>query len=361
MADLMKLMEKEMADPNFSWKRVMESCKTLEAKGQLKEAIPESMFGQLLRAGIQNIANQWYKIVPVIYPDLVQEVSSDKRQEWYAPLYRPNLPKQVSAGGEFEESGMKGVDREIVNYKFGRIEAFERELFDDDQTGQVKTRAGQMGENIKILEEIYVTGKLTGAAFSYGPISVPASDYTTTISTGASVSGVYSTSVGNRPATFAYLGQTTLENADIALQNMVDPLGNRMMVLPNTLVVSSADKFNAAKLLQSALQPSIPGVAGSDFTAQGGVTGYTNTINPLQGLYTLKVDRFLTSKSWYLMEAKKGLIFQRRDPLEVVQELPASGKGFSEDAYRFRTRVRFGCEWIECRFTYQGNDGTAQS
>jgi len=358
MADLMKMMEEEMKLPNFSWKRVMESCKALEAKGQLREAIPETAFGQLLRAGIQNIANQWYKNVPVIYPDLVQEVASDKRQEWYAPLYRPQLPKQVNNGGEFEESNMKGVDREIVNFKFGRIESFERELFDDDQTGQIKTRAGQMGENVKILEEIYVAGKLSGAAFTFGDITVPASDYTTTDSTGAAVNGVYSVAVGNRPVAFGALGQTTLESADIALHNMLDPLGNRMMVLPNTLVVSTADKFNAAKLLNSTLQPSVPGTAGSTTisNAPSGATGWTNTVNPLQGLYDLKVNRFLTSGSWYLMEAKKGLIFQRRDALEVVQELPASGQAFSQDAYRFRTRVRFGVEWVECRFTYQGHN-----
>lgn len=348
--------DKNIFNPNFSFKRMREACFKAEQKGELRETIAETAFGQLLRAGIQLIANNWYKIVPVVYPDLVQEVASDKRQEWYAPLYRPQLPKIVSAGGEFEESNMMGVDRELVNWKFGRIEAFERELFDDDQTGQIRQRAGYMGENMKIVEEIYVTAKLTSAAFTFGDLVVTASDYTTPDTTGT-LRGVYSTQVGNRPVAFGSLSQPSLEAADIALQNILDPLGNRMLVLPNTLVVSTADKFNAAKLLNSSLQPSVPGAAGQTAsTASSGGTGWTMTINPLQGLYDLKVARFLTSGAWYLGEAKKGLVFQRRDPLEVIQELPASGKAFSEDAYRFRTRSRFECEWVESRFWYQGHN-----
>lgn len=349
--DINKLLEGVIDSPKFSFKKLREACIEAERSGELKEAIAETAFGQLLRAGIQLIANNWYNVVPVIYPGIVQEVSSDKRQEWYAPLYRPQLPKFVPNGGTFEESRIMGVDRELVNVKYGRIESFEKELFDDDQTGQIRQRAGYMGENMKILEEIYVSGRLTGAQLVFGDVTIPASNYTTVDTTGAT-RGLYSTQVGNRPGTFHTLGQTYIEEADVALTNMLDPLGNRIMVLPNTLVVATDLKFTAAKLINSSLQPSVPNVSAP------GATGWTETINPLQGLYKLQVARFLPAKSWYLMEAKKGLIFQRRDPLEVIQELPASGQAFEQDAYRFRTRARFECDWIECRFCFQGNDGS---
>jgi hypothetical protein len=38
--------------------------------------------------------------------------------------------------------------------------AIERELIDDDQTGQIVQRAAQMGENARIHEEAYVWARL---------------------------------------------------------------------------------------------------------------------------------------------------------------------------------------------------------
>ena len=160
-------------------------------------------------------------------------------------------------------------------------------------------------------------------------------------------------------ATWLTLSQPALEDANIALKLMRDPLGNKMLVLPNTLVVATDLVFNAAKLLNSGMQPSVPGVLGGTVGgAISGTTGWTEAINPLKGLFTLKEMRFLPLKSWYLGEAKKGLVFQRRDALEVVQELPATGQSFEQDAYRFRTRSRWECDWIESRFGFQGNDGS---
>jgi len=128
-------------------------------------------------------------------------------------------------------------------------------------------------------------------------------------------------------------------------------------------------------LLNSTLQPSIPGAAGTGLTSQtGGQTGWTMTINPLQGEYSAKVSRFLpgaTSSqggpglkgpgvdgahgSWYLMQTKKSIVFQDRDALEVLQEAPNSGTAFAFDQYRYRVRRRFAVRVIDPRFIFQGN------
>jgi hypothetical protein len=84
--------------------------------------------------------------------------------------------------------------------------------------------------------------------------------------------------------------------------------------------------------------------------------GYVNTINPLYGLYKLKVARYLPSKHWYLGQAKKGLIFQNREPLSIVQENPAAGESFARDILVFRSKARWEVDWIEGSnlFWYQG-------
>jgi len=301
--------------PELSFKRLREAVYNQAAR--LREANAESAFGQLLRAGIQTYAINSYNTVPVVYPDLVTEVSSRRFQEYYAPLFRPNLPKRVDRGQEFQDNPVLGLDRHLTNQKFGMIESFERELFDDDQTGQIKNRASQMGENFKIMEEIYVIGKILGAGFTVQGVTVdPDVTAADTVGVGGVGTGTYNTvPKGNRPATFVRLSQANLETADINLMNITDPLGNKFLVSPNTLLVSTIDKFVGAKLLNSTLQPSVP-------SGSADATGYTMTVNPLQGLYKLLVSRFMTSKAWILGDPKKCLVFQRRDPLEIIQENP---------------------------------------
>jgi hypothetical protein len=335
--------------PELSFRRLRESVYRHAAR--LREANAESAFGQLLRAGIQTYAINAYQTVPVVYPDLVTEVASRRFQEFYAPLFRPNLPKRVDRGQEFQDNPVVGLDRHLTNQKFGMIESFERELFDDDQTGQIKNRASQMGENFKIMEEIYVIGKIIGAGFTVQGVQVDP-DVTFSDTFTGTGNGTYNTAPkNNRPLTFGRLNQPNLESADISLMNIVDPLGNKFLVAPNTLLVSPADKFVGAKLLNSTLQPSVP-------TANAGDTGYVMTVNPLQGLYKLLVSRFMVSKAWILGDPKKCLVFQRRDPLEIVQENPASGVSFSAEVYRFKSRSRFEVGMIDSRFLFLGDDGT---
>ncbi len=156
---------------------------------------------------------------------------------------------------------------------------------------------------------------------------------------------------------------------------MVDPLGNFLLVMPDTILVSPADRYNVLKLINSTLQPSVPGAANQNVTTvAGGTTGWTMTINPLQGEFSAKISRFLPGSSttqggpglkgpgldaangaWFLMQTKKSLVFQDREALEVVQENPTGGTAFSVDQYRYRLRRRFNTNLIEGRFVWRGN------
>jgi hypothetical protein len=337
-------------DPSLSFRRLRESVYKQAAR--LREANAESAFGQLLRAGIQTYAINSYQTVPVVYPDLVTEVASRRFQEYYAPLFRPNLPKKVDRGQEFQDNPVAGLSRVLTNFKFGMIEGFERELFDDDQTGQIKNRASQMGENFKIMEEIYVMGKILGTGQTLQGVQVdPDVTFSDVVPVGATGNGTYNTGKGNRPLAFGALTQPNLESADISLMNITDDLGNKFLVAPNTLLVGTSNKFVGAKLLNSTLQPSVP-------SASAGSTGYVMTINPLQGLYKLLVSRFLPATSWFLGDPKKCAVFQRRDPLEILQENPASGQSFSQEVYRFKSRSRFEVGMIDSRFMFEGDDGS---
>lgn len=319
----------------MSFRRLREVAERIS---ELTEANSESSFGFLLKSAVQEFANDVYKDLPVIYPNFVTEVTSRRRSEIYGGLYRPNLPRQVDAGEKFQDTSFKGFERELVNFKFGHIETFERELFDDDQTGQVRSRAANLGEGFRIFEEIYVLSRLLGLARTEEGVDVPASSYNS--------GNVFTTAIGNRPNTFVRLTDTALEAAHVAFRSILDPLGRKFLATPTTLLVSPIDEFTAWRLINA---PAMPVTSAGTFSGQP---------NPLQGRYQVFSSPFIPTKAWLIGDTKRGFVFQRRDPLEIIQENPQSGNGFIQEVYAFRARERFEADWIEPRFAYLGDDGS---
>src|SRR5581483_678079 len=135
---------------------------------KLREAVAETAFPTLLRSGVQNFLFDGYEQVAVIFPDLVRVVQSDKFEELYAPLYGAELPKQVNRGQRFEGSRLQGLDKRLANIKFGRMLEVDRELVEDDQTGQIIQKASTMGERMRYVEELAVMNAILSATYSTG-------------------------------------------------------------------------------------------------------------------------------------------------------------------------------------------------
>lgn len=324
----------DWASPNLSFRRLREAAERI---ADLHEANSVTTFGWLLRSAVQEFANDVYQNIGVIYPNFVTEVQSRRRSEIYGGLYRGTMPRLVDAGEKFQDTTFKGFERELVNYKFGHIETFERELFDDDQTGQIRQRAGNLGENFRTFEEVYVISRLFGAARTEEGIDVPASSYNS--------GNVFTTAIGNRPTTFTRLTAAAVEAAHVAARSMLDPVGRKFLVNPTTILVSPIDEMEAIRIFQSPMNG-------------GTSTNPAGFVNPLQGRYTVYASPFVRSKAWLIGDTKRGFVFQRRDALEVTQENPNSGMGFEQEIYAFRARERFEADWIEPRFAYLGNDGS---
>jgi hypothetical protein len=332
---------------------------------EMGEATAASAFGQLLRAGVQVIANDWYLRTPVSWPEYVQEVQSDKRQEFYAPLHRSSLPKQTRPQQPYKEQPLSGEDIELINRKFMGGESFEAELWEDDQTGQIRTRAQSLGEAQRIIEEIYVAGRLQGLSnYTVADFVVPASQYRTRNAAGTVITTPYSTNMyttgqGNRPAAFAQLNAVTFKQGRAALMNALDPKGIKILCRPNHLVVSTQDDQNARTLIESDYWPAVQGLSGqtASTATAGGLAG-AFAKNTFKGLVSFSVNYFFRDWAWVMMEKKKGPVFQRRVPMSVVQEIPNSGASFDLDSIRWRSRSRWEFDFVDARFCWLGNNGS---
>lgn len=356
----------------------MDSCR------RLTEANSETALGFLLRKGVNKVANTWYEQADTKWKEYYASEGSDGFAEWYAPLYDTSLPNVVRRGQRFSEARIIGEDSVIVNLKFGQIVSVERELFDDDQTGQIRNRASKLGKSMGTLEEIWTSFRFLGSARTYANVPVPASGYSTTDINGTAVTtpfsaSLYGTSSGNRLQTYSPLRMGFLKTLLVQCANAVDPLQNKVIVNVNRLLHSSVDIVNAQLLVAPGGYPAIVGqsdaavanmpvMGGTSATAgtsQGVFAGYPggwNSPNPLAGMGIKPVLlRYWPDGAWAIGEAGKGCVMQERDPLEIQQEQPGSGSWFDFDSIRWRSRRRFEAEWVGggSRFWALGNDGTA--
>lgn len=350
-------------DRGFSWGDAARGLGTT-----VREADSGSSFAQVLRAGVQSIVNSMYESVAVSHDDWVHVVQSQKDTELYAPLHGLSFMREIGKQEQYPEARAAGLDIKLKNRKYGTHYAVEKELIEDDQTGQFSKQVGLLGEYAKLALEVLVMAKLasvSGAA--YAEMQVP------TTETQPDDEAVYPFAppatpfVGggsNRPATFTLLNQGAIQAGHIALLNQKNKLGLKMGVDPKRLLIGPAYNFDAKVLLNSAWYPSVP-------SATAGAVGTNYANNELKGLYNLTVSRFMfkndgtvtgDSKAWYLMDdTKPWFVLQIRQAAEVQQEANNAGKSFDQDVMRFKVSIRANADHIDPRFCYQGNNGSVIS
>lgn len=333
---------------------------------EMGEATSASALGQLMRAGVQVFANNLYLRTAVSWPEYISEVASNKRQEFYAPLDQSLLPTQNRPQQPYKESKVTGQDIELINKKFMGGESFERELWDDDQTGQIRTRANALGKGQRLIEEIYVAGRMMGLTdYTIANFVVPASNWRGYNSLGTAISTPYATNLydathGNRPGSYAALNVITFKQGVAALMNALDQNGIKILVQPNHLVVSTQDAINTRTLVESDFWPAVQGLSGQqNNTATSGSLSGMGAKNVFKGLVSFSVNFYFKDWAWNLTEKKsEAAAFQRRDPMEIVQENPLSGASFEQDVMRYRSRSRWEFDYIDPRFFWLGNDGS---
>lgn len=355
-----------------------------QSVSRLKEANSETALGFLLRKGVQAEATNWYNLSERKWQKYAKQVASTTVAEWYAPLYHTTLPTEIQSGQRFPEAAVQGEDSNLRNRTFGQIVAFDRRLFDDDQTGQIQGYTEKLGAGMAQTESVWTASRLVGAARTYANLTVPVSAYATTDINGTAVTTPFSTTLygsasGNRPSTYQTLSIGPLSRAYVQTLNAVDPMSNKIIVNPNRLVVSSQDALKGDMLLKPGPYPGIMGpsdLAAASVPVLGGTQSFTGAANqgvpagfpggafaanPFAGMgWELVVERYLRDWAWLLGEAGKGFLMQVRDPLEIIQEAPNSGSYFDFDSIRYRSRERFEADWVGggSRFWYLGDDGT---
>lgn len=344
---------------SFSFKKFK-----VQLEEQLREADTSSAFSQFLVAGILQNVNSMYQSVKVSYMDWATVTPTNLVETPLAPLQGLSFPREVGSQSPYPEVGAAALSLKIRAKKYGSMYPVEKELLEDDQTGQFKQQSGMLGEYLQLLTEVLVYGKLQSVAnMSYAGFDVPTSEtqpsyesnYPFTTSAAPFRGGGF-----NRPVSYGVLNQGNIQNGIVALMQQKNLLGQIMTVDPSRILISPYYRFDLAVLLNSSYYPSGAAAAG----AVGGAFG----INPLQGLADATVSRFMpdqngafgnNSKAWFLVDGKRPW-FQVlvKVPVGVEQEAPNAGKSFDLDIVRTKCWTRMNADVIDPRFAWRGSDGS---
>lgn len=155
-------------------------------------------------------------------------------------------------------------------------------------------------------------------------------------------SNAHPTVAGNQsnvPATIGALSEATIEQGIIDIQAYVDNRGQKIMVIPRSLIVPPALQFTAERILASPLR------SGTN----------DNDINALRSLGMIPdgvhVNHYLTSTSnWFLRTNQDGLQFFNRKDITLSDD-----NVFDSENMKFKGLMRFSVGWSDFRAIYGVN------
>lgn len=289
-----------------------------------------SSFAKALKPGVDEWVGGNYSEYDQEYRQIFEVKSSDQNYEEQVMVNGMGLMKVKPEGDTIYYSTMsQGFVKQYrpVVYANGFILTME-EVEDNKYAELAAFRSRELGKSARITKEL-VHAAVLDRAFTSGYTGgdgkvLCASDHP------LGKGGTYSNLV-----TAADLSEASLENAVIQLMSFTDEAGKLIKVMPRKLIIPRGEVFNAARILESALQ--------SD-TAN-------NNINALKakGIFPegYVVNHYLSdADAWFILtDQAQGLqSFQRR--AMTVQNDTAD---FDTENMKFKVTERYSLGWTDAR------------
>ena len=299
----------------------------------------------LLLAGLKTQFFQTFQEVPSEYEKVVTVIPSDKDTEHYAWLGA--LPGMNEFTDERQTGEFSEYEYQIKNKTWESTVSIDRNAIEDDQYGQVAMRVKMMGREAKQHLDQITFGLL-------------ASGFTTNCYDGQPFFGTHAIGKNSPQAGVTQsntvtdgLSATSLQNAMVAMMRTLNDQGRPMGVVPDTLVVSPENHFQAESILASVFYP-------DPVTIASGINQRLNN-NPLRGLLRLVTSPYLPSATaWFLLDTKRpvrAVFLQMRREFEFEALEMNSETGFLRDKYMYGVRARYNVGYGDWRCAY-GSTGT---
>tara|TARA_B100000424_G_C22901898_1_gene479664 strand:- start:39 stop:1211 length:1173 start_codon:yes stop_codon:yes gene_type:complete len=343
------ISEGKLNTKDISLRQVYEElvdCPINESAARVSEALNSSAFPNVAQKIIHSDIIDEYELAVGAAQNLITEAQASRTDEelvvgFTAGDTTPLLRRQ---GMAYEETSMGEKNWTIKMADFGRMISLTREVIFEDRTGEVLARARDIGraaghhKQKMIIESIEVAARSafeessSSAAIYKGSAQNAAAMYSNDHS---SLDGQVN---DNLIASNALVDFTDLDAVYQAFSAMVDEAGNKIDIVPNTILVPSALKAKAFQIMNSQM------LGGG---ANDTVSPTYNPVNDLaQGGLNIASSVFLNSASdWYMGDFSKQLKW-----LNVYAPATESQGANSELAFTNQIVSRF-------RFSYHAGMG----
>jgi hypothetical protein len=343
------ITEGKLNTKDISLRQVYEElvdCPISESAARVSEALNSSAFPNVAQKIIHSDIINEYELAVGAAQNLITEAQASRTDEelvvgFTAGDTTPLLRRQ---GMAYEETSMGEKNWTIKMADFGRMISLTREVIFEDRTGEVLARARDIGraaghhKQKMIIESIEVAART-----AFEETASSAAIYKGTARNAATMySNDHSALDGqvndNLIASNALADYTDLDNVYQAFSAMVDEAGNKIDIVPNTILVPSALKAKAFQIMNSQM------LGGG---ANDTVSPTYNPVNDLaQGGLNVASSVFLSSASdWYMGDFSKQLKW-----LNVYAPATESQGANSELAFTNQIVSRF-------RFSYHAGIG----
>ena len=273
---------------------------------------------RLTTAAVRAVYDEAFAAQGGLYTEIATVLPSSQQTETYAWL--GELPVMREFLDERQIVALREMGFTIVNKKWEATIALQREVLEDDQTGQIRMRAVSLADAVHRHFD-----KLLFDLINLNPTAYDGVAF-------------YHANHGNLTNT-AFTADT-LKVAISAMKARLLPNGEPMDVNPTHLLVPPALEWDARRVLNSAYYPD---------TTSGTTTPAAHSKNPLQNVLTLVVSpRLATTSEWHVLDCRGPvcpfIIQQRIAPtFEALDGTTNDGLGdiaFLRDEYLYGVRSR---------------------
>lgn len=321
------------------YRRLSEAYDAYKRGVFLKEAVTTADFPELLKDGLRTAFFSEFAGIPSEWDQLAQVVPSNREVETWMSNRALGSLSRVGEGTPYPQLQVPDMrpEKTIFNFKYGGLLDITDEMLRFDKLGVMQENIRDLALAAAQTREEQVFTVLTAT----GNFDATSSD----------------NQIGNNTFTTG-LSPTGFDTAYTTLMTMFDRNSKRpLMVRPDTIVVAPKLWLYAKQLLGS---PQTTGMGDADATVVFGM----GSTNPRAGLVRIMSSTWLgslgTSHHWLLCQAKRGLLLQEIEPLQLLEESPTGGGDrFTRDVYRYRVRDWFGVGIRDSRYWVCANSTTA--
>jgi hypothetical protein len=306
---------------------------------------------------VNNLKVKWrqgYERVPKVAQQLFDVSASDELVSDHSSMSGGTFARRVTEGdNHFVENPTQNYRKTMTKYRVSLARQITWEMRKYDKYREIRRSIETLGEEVAQRLELDLTHRFTfGTATTYTDmdgvsVNISTGDALALFHASHTVPGS-STTFRNRVANSPAFGRSGLEAAEsLFAQQMIDPAGNKIVVIPDTIVTTDDPAtVNAVKeFLNSTASLSTSNAGNVNVYKQK----YNHLVLPYLATTATGARDTAKEKYWLLLSVAHtdGVLEISEMPNMTAPSPGGNGENFWNDAWAFKASAAYGIEIVD--------------